>query len=153
MVLTQARETSAVRTKPAIIDCDVHNELDGEKCLYPYLSSRWLEHVKSYGLRGFAGGNYPRFVNRLAGTEPPSGKAAGSDSSYTSVHLLDTWNIHYAILNPLTPAAGQSIPELSAALCTAVNDWQVAEWLDVDPRFRASIIAPLEHADLAVAEI
>jgi predicted TIM-barrel fold metal-dependent hydrolase len=153
MVLTQARETSAVRTKPAIIDCDVHNELDGEKCLYPYLASRWLEHVKSYGLRGFAGGNYPRFVNRLTGTEPPSGKAAGSDSSYTSVHLLDSWNIHYAVLNPLTPAAGQSIPELSAALCTAVNDWQVAEWLDVDPRFRASIIAPIEHADLAVAEI
>lgn len=153
MVVAQTETRSTLRTKPAIVDCDVHNELDGEKCLYPYLASSWLEHVKSYGLRGFAGGTYPRFVNRLVGTEPPSGKAAGSDSSYTAVHLLDTWNIHYAVLNPLTPAGRQAIPELDAALATAVNDWQVVEWLDVDPRFRASIICPFEHADLAVAEI
>jgi predicted TIM-barrel fold metal-dependent hydrolase len=153
MVLTEAREATAVRTKPAIIDCDVHNELDSEKDLYPYLPPRWLEHVKSYGLRGFAGGNYPRFVNRLVGTDPPSGRAPGSDCSFTSVHLLDTWNIHYGILNPLTPAGRQLIPELDAALATAVNDWQVAEWLDKEPRLRASIILPFEHADLAVAEI
>ncbi|HEY3080250.1 MAG TPA: amidohydrolase family protein [Chloroflexota bacterium] len=153
MVLTQTREKTTGRTKTAIIDCDVHNELDSEKDLYPYLPSRWLEHVKSYGTRGFSGATYPRFVNRLVGTEPPSGRAAGSDCSYTGVHLLDTWNIHYAILNPLTAAGRQLIPELDAALAAAVNDWQVAEWLDPEPRLRASIILPFEHADLAVAEI
>jgi predicted TIM-barrel fold metal-dependent hydrolase len=34
-----------------------------------------------------------------------------------------------------------------------VNDWQAAEWLDKEPRLRASIVVPFEHADLAVAEI
>jgi predicted TIM-barrel fold metal-dependent hydrolase len=153
MTLTETRAKTARTTRPPIVDCDVHNELDSEKDLHPYLPTRWLEHVKSFGLRGFSGATYPRFVNRLVGTEPPSGRAAGADCSYTSVHLLDTWNVAYGVLNPLTPAGRQSIPELDAALATAVNDWQVAEWLEREPRFRASIILPFEHADLAVAEI
>ena len=43
--------------------------------------------------------------------------------------------------------------ELGAALATAVNDWQVAEWLDPEPRLRASIAVPLEDPTAAVAEI
>lgn len=153
MLQTETTTTRRRRTLPAIVDCDVHNELDSEADLYPYLPARWLDHLKTYGLRGYSGSAYPRFINRLAGTTPPSGRAAGSDSSYTRAHLLDAWNIHYAILNPLTGAGRQLIPEFDAALATAVNEWQAAEWLDQDPRFRASIIIPFEHADLAVAEI
>ncbi len=153
MVQTETATTTRRRTQPATIDCDVHNEIDSEKDFYPYLPARWLDHIKTYGLRGYSGSAYPRFINRLVGTKPPSGRAEGSDSSYTRSHLLDTWNIHYAILNPLTGAGRQLIPEFDAALATAVNEWQVAEWLDQDPRFRASIIIPFEHADLAVAEI
>jgi uncharacterized protein len=153
MVQTERATATRRRTLPAIVDCDVHNELDSEKDLYPYLSARWLEHIKTYGMRGYTGSNYPRFINRLVGTKPPSGRAEGSDSSYTSTHLLDTWNIHYAILNPLTGAGRQLNPEFDAALATAVNEWQVADWLDKDSRYRASIILPFEHADLAVAEI
>src|SRR3712207_9481021 len=43
--------------------------------------------------------------------------------------------------------------ELSAALATACNDWRVAEWLDREPRLRASLVIPFEAPDLAVAEI
>jgi predicted TIM-barrel fold metal-dependent hydrolase len=67
--------------------------------------------------------------------------------------LLDEWNVAYGILNPLTPAGALLDPAFDAALATAVNDWQVAEWLDREPRLRASMIVPFEHADLAVAEI
>jgi len=35
----------------------------------------------------------------------------------------------------------------------AVNDWIVREWLDKDPRLRASIVVPQQNAELAVAEI
>ena len=153
MVQLETATSTRRRTLPAIVDCDVHNELDSPKDLYPYLPARWLEHMKTYGQRGYTGSTYPRFINRLVGTKPPSGRAEGSDSSYTRTHLLDTWNVHYAILNPLTGAGRQLNPEFDAALATAVNEWQVAEWLDQDPRFRASIIIPFEHADLAVAEI
>src|SRR5581483_8559612 len=71
----------------------------------------------------------------------------------TSIQLLDEWNVAYAILNPLTPGGRQLNPELDAAICAAVNDWQVHEWLDKEPRMRASIIAPLEYPELAVKEI
>ena len=42
---------------------------------------------------------------------------------------------------------------MSAALCRAVNDWIAAEWLDRDPRLRASMVVPTQNPDLAVAEI
>ena len=43
--------------------------------------------------------------------------------------------------------------DLSAALCKAVNNWMAAEFLDRDPRLRASIVVPVHSPDLAVAEI
>jgi hypothetical protein len=153
MVVAQPQEARGRKVRPAIIDTDVHNELDSEKDLYPFLDERWLEHLKTYGMHGFSGGTSPRFLNRRNDSKPPSGRAEGSDCSWTSIQLLDEWNVAYAVLNPLTPAAGQLNPELSAALCSAVNDWQAHEWLDKEPRMRASIIAPLDYADLAVKEI
>ena len=35
----------------------------------------------------------------------------------------------------------------------AVNDWIAREWLDHDPRLRASIVVPQQNPELAVAEI
>ena len=35
----------------------------------------------------------------------------------------------------------------------AINNWIAAEWLDRDPRLRASIVVPAHSPDLAVAEI
>ncbi|HUX86820.1 MAG TPA: amidohydrolase family protein [Chloroflexota bacterium] len=153
MVVAQPLETKGRKVRPAIVDTDVHNELDSEKDLYPFLDARWLTHLQTYGMRGYSGASYPRFMNRRNDSKPPSGRAEGSDCSWTSIQLLDEWNISHAILNPLAPGAGQLDPEFSAALCSAVNDWQVHEWLDKEPRMRASIICPFEHADLAVAEI
>ena len=39
-----------------------------------------------------------------------------------------------------------------AALASAVNDWQVADWVEPEPRLRASIVLPYENGDLAAAE-
>ena len=38
-------------------------------------------------------------------------------------------------------------------LASAVNDWQVADWVEPDPRLRASIVVPYENGDLAAEEI
>jgi uncharacterized protein len=43
--------------------------------------------------------------------------------------------------------------EWEAALAQAVNDWQVAEWLDKEPRLRASIVIPYEHPEAAAQEM
>ena len=44
-------------------------------------------------------------------------------------------------------------PDAAAALARAVNDWQVAEWLDREPRLRAAIVVPSQQPAPAVAEI
>jgi hypothetical protein len=153
MVLMVEQETRQIRTRPALIDCDLHNELDSEKDLYPYLAKRWRDHIDTFGLRSPAGGYYPRFMGHKEDARPPSGRKSGSESAYTRINYLDPWNVAYGILTPLTPAGRQLNHALDAALATAVNDWQIAEWLDPEPRFRASIIVPIEAPDLAVAEI
>jgi len=43
--------------------------------------------------------------------------------------------------------------DLSAALCRGINNWLAAEWLDRDPRLRASIVVPVHSPDLAAEEI
>jgi predicted TIM-barrel fold metal-dependent hydrolase len=67
--------------------------------------------------------------------------------------LLDAYDIRYGVLNCLTTACRQQNPEYAAALCRAVNEWQVAEWLDPEPRLRAGIVVPYEDPALAAAEI
>src|SRR5262249_14939836 len=41
----------------------------------------------------------------------------------------------------------------AAALSAATNDWQVEEWLDPEPRLRASIIVPDQGGELSAAGI
>ena len=38
-------------------------------------------------------------------------------------------------------------------MARAINDYQIAEWLELEPRLRASIVVSYEDADLAAAEI
>src|SRR6059058_264248 len=135
----QAQAAGRRQTRPALIDSDAD--------LYPYLSARWLEHVKSFGLRGAAGGFYPRFMDHREDARPPSGRRSGSEVSFTRSHYMDPFNVAYGILIPLSPTSGQQNLELSAALATACNDWQVAEWLDPEPRLRATMAIPVEAPD------
>ena len=43
--------------------------------------------------------------------------------------------------------------DMAEAFCRAVNDWIAKEWLDRDPRLRASIIIPMQNVEYAVDEI
>jgi hypothetical protein len=153
MVMTAPTRESHQRTKPALIDCDFHNEIDTVKDLYPYLAKRWVDHIETYGTRGTAGGYYPRFMDHREDARPPSGRRSGSEVAFSRSDFMDPYNVAHAILIPLTPAGRQLNFELDAALATAVNDWQVAEWLDPEPRLRASIAISIENASAAVAEI
>ena len=156
MVSTVERPAAhaTVALRPALIDCDLHNELHGDIwALAPYLPSRWRRHLESIGVRSASGGYYPRFMDHRADARPPSGRRAGSDIDFVRKDHLDRNRVAYAILNPLSPAASQLNLEFGAAIATACNEWQIAEWLDHDPRLRASIAVAVEAPDLAVAEI
>jgi predicted TIM-barrel fold metal-dependent hydrolase len=154
MVMIAPQQTPTAWTRPALIDCDLHNELHHDvEALLPYLPARWRRHVETFGARSAAGGYYPRFMDHRESARPPSGRRAGSEVAFTRVDYLERFNVAHGILIPLSGAGGQQNLELSAALSTAVNDWQVAEWLDPEPRLRASLTIPFEAPDLAVAEI
>jgi uncharacterized protein len=154
MVAPVQEKVAKAWTMPALIDCDLHNELHGDVlALLPYLSKRWREHVETYGVRSPAGSGYPRFLDHREDARPPSGRRAGSDAGFTGSHYLNRFNVACGILIPLSPSGATQNLELGAALATACNDWQVAEWLDRDTRFRASMTIPFEAPELAVQEI
>jgi hypothetical protein len=44
-------------------------------------------------------------------------------------------------------------PDAAVAFAAAVNDWQIKEWLDKEPRLKASIVVPIQIPELAIREI
>ena len=143
----------AAPARPAIIDCDLHNEIDSLKDLYPYLSQRWRDHLDAFGVRTPNSGYYPRFMDHREDARPPSGRCSGSDVEFTRQHFLDPYHVAYAVLQPAVLANTALDLELGAALARACNDWQAAEWLDRDERLRASIMIASEDPVASAAEV
>ena len=142
------------REKVAVIDTDIHNYLPMIETLYKYLPQRWQRHHQLVGLRGHFGSAYPRALPNASRHDswPPSGGPPGSDLGFMQEQLLDAWDIEYGILNPLRPFAQVNL-EYGGALASALNEWQIEAWLDLEPRLRASIYVQYEDGDLAAAEI
>ena len=154
MAVTLEEKTRHDSTKVAVIDCDIHNIPPSEQTLTPYLPQRWRRHHEIYGKRNYSGAYYPRANPRAARADswPPSGAPPGSDLDFMRTQLLDTWDIEYGVLSPLT-FGNQTNFEYAAVRAQAMNDWQIAEWTDPEPRLRASMIVPYEDGELAAAEI
>lgn len=159
MTATVTRARTPERTRTAVIDCDIHNNLPGETALYPFLSEKWRAYCKQFGFRNYryGGAYYPRVNVAAARTDswPPNGRPPGSDLPFLRQQLLDEWGIEYGILNPLIDdgAPSQLNSEYGAEIARAINRWQVADWLDPEPRLRASMVVPAEDGDLAAAEV
>ena len=142
--------------KMAVIDCDIHNALPSIDALSPFLPDRWRRHHETFGYRGYNGINYPPVnPNAAARTDavPPSGLPPGSDLQFMREQLLDSWELEYGVLNPLVLLGSEFNIEYSTAIASAVNDWQIAEWLEPEPRLRASLVVPSEDGELAADEI
>ena len=152
------RQTEAA-TRFRIIDSDIHPTLRAESDLHPWLSERWKKHIAEYGklARGpYAARNtYPRFMPQTSRRDawPPTGGPPGSDLAFMRAQLLDRYDIEHGILEPLFPGNLVRNLELSAAICSAINDWQVATFTSQESRLRASIQIPFEDAKASVAEI
>src|SRR5262249_60757717 len=67
--------------------------------------------------------------------------------------VREGWGVFIAILNFLYVVALVFTEDRAAAFARAVNDWLVKEWLDRDPRLRASIVVPLQNVEHAVDEL
>ena len=145
----------------SVIDCDVHPRMRDIAMLKPYMSARWWDYLQTYGLRkrhGFVKGHpYPKSQpadGQRRDAWPPEGGQPGTSLPFLREQLLDAYGIDFGILNPLSPTGqGDQNPELSAAVAAANNMWQLADWVDKEPRLKASIVVPYENPEAAVAEI
>jgi predicted TIM-barrel fold metal-dependent hydrolase len=156
MVTTlQQPPTTHQRSKLAVIDCDIHPALKSPKALDPYLSERWRHHRDTIGDRGFAGSYYPRANPNAARTDswPPSGLPPGADLDFMRFQLLEAWDMDFGVLQPLLGAGAQLNHDYAAAMSSAINDWQIAEWLTPEPRLRSGLVVAYEAPEYAAAEI
>ena len=142
-------------TREPIVDADVHVYLASDDALDPYLPAVWREHRRTFGDRRPAAQEYPRFHPDAARTDayPPSGVRPGADLRFLRSQLLDQWEVEHAILNPLLGAGAELNHGYGAALARAINDWQLAEWVEPEPRLHASVVVAWDDAERAVAEI
>lgn len=138
-----------------MIDCAIHNAVPSIGALTPYLSDWWRDYIAESGFAAPEAALYPARSPLSAPLDalPPSGAPPGSDLDLVSRQILDPWAVERGILCPLYGVAGLHNEDLAAALAAAVNEWQRAEWLDRDPRLRASIVVPGQSPIMAVAEI
>ena len=146
----------AGRPPPGAIDCDIHPAVPSTRALLPYLDDYWREHILRRGLEqeNLEASSYPAnaAINGRPDWRLPSGPP-GSSLAAMQTHLLDRLRPSLAICNVIHGAQVMLSEDLSAALCRAINNWIRAEWLDRDPRLRASIVVPPHSAELAVEEI
>jgi uncharacterized protein len=136
------------------IDCDIHPPTPSVAELLPYLDDHWRDVMVSRGIDGLGLASYPPGAALSARPEwrGPDGRPGG-DLALMRREALDPWGTRLAICHPLHGAAAMFSEDMGAALAAAVNDWIAAEWLDREPRLRASILVTGRSAELAVAEI
>jgi uncharacterized protein len=137
-----------------MIDSDVHNEVPGPKALFPYLAEYWIEHMTNTLFKGPTEPYYPPDAPVAArpGSKPADGSPPGSSLALLQEQVLDS-QVDFAVLNCLYAVDSLHNPDAAVALASAVNDWQIAEWLDKEPRLRASIVVPSQLPALAAREI
>jgi predicted TIM-barrel fold metal-dependent hydrolase len=142
------------RVPAGAIDCDVHVTVPGMAALLPYTTQAWREMITTRGTDGLELASYPVGTPLACrpGWQPENGKP-GTDLALLQREVLDGFNLRAAILNCLHGGQAVHSEDLARALCQAVNDWLVAEWLDKDSRLRASIIVPAQNPGYAAAEI
>jgi hypothetical protein len=141
---------------PGAIDCDVHVTVPSVRDLLPYMEPYWREHVERRGLEreNLDTSAYPpgAAINARPDWKLPKGPAGGSLQALQA-HILDPLAPEFAICNVIHGAQMIFSEDLSLALCRAINNWLAAEWLDRDPRLRASIVVPPHSPDLAAEEV
>jgi predicted TIM-barrel fold metal-dependent hydrolase len=150
-----AQTVPAAEAAATLIDCDIHNVVPSTTALFPYLPYHWREHITNTKFKGVGETAYPRTAPTTArpGSAPPGGGAAGSSLEHLRAQHLDPSGVALGILCCTYEVDSLRNPDAAVALARACNDWQIAEWLDKEPRLRASIVVPSQIPHLAAQEI
>ncbi len=142
----------------SVIDCDIHPSVPGVKTLLPYMDMFWQELFVARGIDGLDLQSYPpgapiscRPDWRHQG-DKTQGKP-GTSLEAMRKQALDPFGIGLAICNTMYGGQIAVSETMGAAICSAVNDWIAEQWLDKEPRLRASIVVPAQAPLLAAEEI
>ncbi len=139
---------------PGTVDCDLHPAVPSLDVLLPYLDEPWRETVVQRGLDELNSVAYP--ANAPITARPDwreHGKMPGADLGALRAQALDAFGSEIAVCNCLYGVPLLFSEDMAAALATAVNRWIAREWLDREPRLRASIVVAPQNAEFAVDEI
>jgi predicted TIM-barrel fold metal-dependent hydrolase len=136
------------------IDCDVHPAVPSLKALLPYFDDYWRNSIGERGIPGFEPNTYPPRAPLSARPDwrGNNGSAATEVGQLTS-QVLDRLGAGSAILNCLYGVELPFSEDMGRGVARAVNDFIAREWLDRDPRLRASIRVPTQNVEYAVDEI
>ncbi|HEY8598789.1 MAG TPA: amidohydrolase family protein [Thermomicrobiales bacterium] len=138
----------------SVIDADIHPVLDDRRVL-DFLPEPWRTRYAG-GNRGPGVLGYwnPNGVMR-ADTVTEDGKRIEADPHRLIEHFIEPFGIEYGIMNPegslrfgLSPE-----PDFGAAVCAAMNDVLINDWLPADPRLRTSLIVSPTDPPKAAQEI
>lgn len=153
-------QNPAGRPKTRFIDCDIHPTMKDAKTERQYLAKKWHEYHNTYGSYTripFASADPYQGLDPYASRRdsyPPEGGPPGSSLSFMRQQHLDPMGVDIGILHPLFPnGPNQRNVDYGAAIASAMNEWQVAEFTSQDSRLRASLIVTQDYIENAVAEI
>lgn len=137
-----------------VVDADVHCTVPSATALFPYLSKFWVETISQSGFSGASENAYPPALPLAVrpGAALNDGRPAGSDLS-TLCQQVFTGGVDTAILNCAYAIDTIRNPDAAAAIASAVNDWQLAEWLEAEPRLHGTLVVASQIPELAVTEI
>lgn len=140
-----------MRGVTSIIDADVHPLFDTARMadflLEPF-RRRWLAGNTNTGHIGYFNPNGVRRADAVL----PDGRRVESDPKVLAVHLLDEYDLEFAVLDTDVSFGYMLGPDLNygAALASATNDILVHDWLTADSRYRGSLlVSPLDPEQAA----
>src|SRR3984893_17760181 len=144
----------AITAEIRAIDCDVQPSVADIKVMLPHLETDWSHSVEERGIASLETAAYPPNAPLTARPDfrGKNGQAATS-AAELSAQVLDKWDASFAICNCLYGVQLVYNEDMARAFHRALNDWIAKEWLDRDPRLRASIVIPMQNVEYAVDEI
>jgi len=139
-----------------LIDTDVHESWSSMNDIKPFMDPFWAKQHDLYKFAPSPGFHYMAPVQH-GGTrkEWETGGSMGSSLEAMQKHLLDGESTSVGILDGALPtfAAIKGSQEFMTAVVSAYNDWQIATWLEPEPRLRGSVHVMLHDPERAVEEI
>lgn len=137
------------------IDCDIHPSVANCAALFPHMPDHWREISVVRGIEDLQSSNYPDHTPLTVRPDwrPEKKGRPARDAETVLQQCLEPFGSSIGICNCLFGVQTLFSDDLAFAYVQAVNDWVRAEFLDRDPRFRASIVVSLENIEMAVDEI